>query len=184
MQTVRIAAPLHDTARLLVHDLDRSVHHHVLHVLFKERVSLQQLVDAVDTAALDAEIAVEFLLGLGFFGFRPVGVFDLGRRLADVGHDEVTLVVVVLRKERDTPVGELNAVVALVDGVVQLLVDQRHQAVVVPHVIVFCLLQQALVVLLAQELDQGTVLGRAAEYTQQFLGSTFVLFGVIPVALG
>ena len=49
MQAVRPAAAFHDTASLLVNDLNFVVYDHIVNVFFKERVCLQQLLDGVDT---------------------------------------------------------------------------------------------------------------------------------------
>ena len=40
VQAIRIASPVHNTAGLFVNNFDFLIHHHVFHVLFKERVGL------------------------------------------------------------------------------------------------------------------------------------------------
>ena len=48
MQTIRPAATLHDTARLLIYDLHLVVHHHIIHILLKKRISFQELINGMN----------------------------------------------------------------------------------------------------------------------------------------
>ena len=63
MQTVRIAASVENTSRLLVHDLHLVVHDHILHVLLEHGVGLQQLVHRVYALRLD-RVVVDHLVAL------------------------------------------------------------------------------------------------------------------------
>ena len=63
MQTVAPAAALHDTSCLLVDDLHLSVDDHVLVVLVKHTVGLQQLLEGMYTLRLHG-IVVEHLVFL------------------------------------------------------------------------------------------------------------------------
>ena len=67
VQTVRITASLKDTSRLLVNNLDLAVSHHILDILVKHGICLQQLIHGMHTLALDCEIGknpvfLDFLL--------------------------------------------------------------------------------------------------------------------------
>ena len=49
VQTIRPAAAFHNTARLLIYDLHLVVHHHIIHILLKKRISFQELINGMNT---------------------------------------------------------------------------------------------------------------------------------------
>ena len=53
VQTVRVATTIHKTTSLLIDDHHLIVHHHILVITLEESVSLKELIDRVDTLALD-----------------------------------------------------------------------------------------------------------------------------------
>ena len=70
MEPVGVAATLHDTSGLLVYNLDLIVVDHIFHILFKQGVCLQQLVDSVHTLRLDGIVLHEVVLALLTIGRR------------------------------------------------------------------------------------------------------------------
>ena len=67
VQPVRVSPSVHDTASLLIDDLDLVFYNHVLYVLFEKCIGLEQLVHRMNPFALDAKVAVELFLFFGFF---------------------------------------------------------------------------------------------------------------------
>ena len=53
VQTVAPTTTFHDTARLLIHNLHLTVDHHILVILIKHTVGLQQLLQGVYALTLD-----------------------------------------------------------------------------------------------------------------------------------
>ena len=167
VQSIAVAAPFEDTAGLLVHDLHLAVHHHVLHVVLVEGVSADQLVHRVDALALDREIAQQFILAFGLLLGARAALLDVGDAAAHVGHDEEGGVVHITADQVNPFLGELDAMLLLVDGEVQLGIHLRHVLALVLQVEVLRLLQVRAHAVLAEELDQGTVLRQCAVGTQQ-----------------
>ncbi len=64
MKSVAVATSLHDTSGLLIDNLDFIVVDYVFHILFKECVCLEELVDGVHTLGLYGVVVHEgiFLL--------------------------------------------------------------------------------------------------------------------------
>ncbi len=167
MQSVGVAATLHDTARLLVHNLDLVVVNHIFHILVEQCVGLQQLVDGMYALRLDGVVLQQrvFLLLL-LFGSQ-VFVLHLAELGGDVGQDEEVGVGGGACQDVDTLVGQLDAVVFLVDHEVQGLYGLRHLAVVVGHVLGLHLQHQVLDTVLAQIADQRAVLGQSLVDAEQ-----------------
>ena len=53
VQTVRVATAIHETTSLLIDDHHLIVYHHILIITLEEGVSLKELIDRVDTLALN-----------------------------------------------------------------------------------------------------------------------------------
>ena len=62
VQAIAPAATLHDTTCLLIHDLHLTVHDYILVVLIKHGVSLQELLQGVNTLALYAVVSQQLVL--------------------------------------------------------------------------------------------------------------------------
>ena len=94
VQTIAPAAAFHDTACLLVHDLDLAVHDNILVVLVEHGVSIEQLLQGVHTVALNGIVVehVVFLVNLLLLAQRCNG-FKLRQLCGDVGQHEQILVV-------------------------------------------------------------------------------------------
>ena len=63
VETVAVAATLHDTARLLIYNLHLSVlGHHIFHIALEHGVSLEKLVHSVNALSLDRVVLHESVL--------------------------------------------------------------------------------------------------------------------------
>ena len=136
VQAVRIAASLHDTTRLLVDNHHFVVDDHIFVVFLKQRVGFQQLVDGVDALALDRIVGEQFIfLCLPLLFVRDV--LQFGKLGGDVGQDEELWVVGLAGQQVDTFVGQLHAVVLLVDDEIEFVGGFVHVAHVFRHEIFF-----------------------------------------------
>ena len=57
VEAVRVATSIHDTTCLLIDDHDLTLHDDVLVILLEEGVGLEELIDGVDTFALDSVVS-------------------------------------------------------------------------------------------------------------------------------
>ena len=64
VQAIAPAATLHDTTSLLIYDLHLTVHDYILVVLIKHSVSLQELLQGVNTLALYAVVSQQLILDI------------------------------------------------------------------------------------------------------------------------
>ena len=96
MQPVGIAPALHDTAGLLVNNLDLVVDNHILHVLLEEGVGFKELMHRVQTFGLNSKIADEVLFAFHELLFTQSAFLQLGYAGAYIGQDEKLGVVVRL----------------------------------------------------------------------------------------
>ena len=89
VQTVRITASLKDTSRLLINNLDLAVSHHILDILVKHGICLQQLVHGVHTLALDCEIGKNTVfLDLLLLSCKLQVLLNLGHGSSDIRKHE------------------------------------------------------------------------------------------------
>ena len=179
VQSVGIAATVHDAAGLLVDDFNLALHDHVLDVFFKERVGLQELVHAVDALTFGAVLAHELVLAGSAFGHVVVGLldavqFDRNHRK----HEEVR--VGLLGQVPQAQVGEVHLVVLFFDREVQGLVDLFHLFALVLQVDALGLLQQRLHAVFRQKLDECLVFRHGAVRTQQLESG----FGLVAAGKG
>ena len=182
VQSVAPTAAFHDTARLLVHDLHLVVDDDVVDVLLKQGVGLQQLLHGVQTFRLLGEVTHQLGLAQHLLVVAEVGVFQVSDFGTHVGDDEERRVVVGLRQLLAALVGEDDGIQFLVDDEVELVVDDVHVLVTVLHIEALGLLHQALHAFLAEELDEGVVLGQATVGAEELVGTMFLLvFGGVGV---
>ena len=177
VQTVRITAAFHDTARLLVHDLHLVVHHHVFHIALEQGVSLQQLINRMDTVGLNRVIAHDFGLLGRLFLRRHRRLLHFGNLRTHIGQHVVFGVVGIGRQIIHPFIGKVDAVELLVNHEIKLAVNQGHVLALFLQIVVLGLLHQGLHARFAQELDQGVVLGKPAMGAEQQLAAFLFLFG-------
>ena len=179
METVAPAAALHDTAGLLVDDFDLTVlGDDVVDVFLEEGVGLEELVDGVDAVALDGEVAVDFLFFGGFFLGGEVLVLEFGDHAADVGELVEIAVLAEAGEEVHALVGEFDAALLLVDGEVEVVVDDVHVFVLLLHVEILGALEDGLDAGFGEELDERFVLRQTAVAAEEEFGGFLVGLGV------
>ena len=181
MEPVGIAAALHDTARLLVDDLHLPVDHDVLVVFLEEGVGLQQLVDRMHTLALDGVVREQRVLLRLTFSVAAGHVANLRKLGSNVRQDEELRILHVARQQVEAFVGKFDAVVLLVDHEIELVGHDVHVTHVVLHVELLGLEHACLDARLAEELDEGFVLGESLERTEEEQGA--FLLHLLVVAL-
>ena len=174
VQTVAPAAAFHDTARLLIDNLDLSVHHHVFFVDAEHRVSLEQCENRMYALALDGIVREEFVLAHHAFFVRQARVGFKGREFGGhVGEHEELVVVYLVGQPFVTLVRQVNGVEFLVHDEVERVGGFGHTAVVVLHIDGLGLEHTRLDTRFAEELDERIVLGQglvaAEEREETFL---------------
>ena len=81
MQAITPAASFHDTAGLFVHNLDLTIHNDVFLIEIEHGISLQQLLDGVNSLALDGIVRIELIFLLYALLIGKGGVALEGRHL-------------------------------------------------------------------------------------------------------
>jgi len=174
VQTVGIAASVHDTARLFVDDHDLVVHHNIFVVFLKQGVSLQQLVDCMYAFALDGIVGQQFVF-LGLLFFFVLDMFQFGKLGGDIRQYEECRVVGLAGQQVDTFICQFDTVILFVDHEVQLICSLVHVAHVFGHEVFFRLQHLGFYTLFTQEFDQRLVARISLERTVQ-LDRTFFHF--------
>ena len=175
MQTVGIAASIHDTARLFVNDHDLVVHHDIFVVFLEQSVSFQQLVDRMYAFALDGIVGQQFVF-LGLFFFFVLNMFKFGKLGSDIRQYEECRVVGLTCQQVDTFIGQFDTVILFVDYEVQFVCRFVHMTHVFRHEVFFRLQHLGFYALLAQEFDQRLVTRISLEGTVQLDRTFFYLF--------
>ena len=119
------------------------------------------------TLALDGVVREQRVLLCLTFSVAAGQVADLGKLGSDVGQDEELRILHVARQQVEAFVGKLDTVVLLVDHEIELVGHDVHVAHVVLHVELLGLEHARLDARLAEELDEGFVLGESLERTEE-----------------
>ena len=167
VQSIGVAAPLHDAASLLVDNLDLVVHDHVVHVLLEQGVRLEQLVHGVEAGGFDSLLAEQRLPLLLLHSIGILRGIDGHEGAGHIGHGEEVVVLHVGRQGRNALLGQFDLVLLLVDDEEELLIGFRHGALVVLQIVCLGLEHLLPDALLAQELDERLRLGQAAVGAEQ-----------------
>ncbi len=187
VETVGVATTFHDTARLLVDNLDFVFVDYVFDIALEESVSLEELCHSVHALRLYGIICHKLIFALLTLG--GVGdMFEFRKLRGDVGKHEKLRVLGIARKLVDTFVSELDRAVLFVDNEVERVGDNRHFARIVLQIVGFCLEESVLHALLAEEAYKRTVLGQtlicAEEEQCAFFAHGLVLRGQFFFCIG
>ena len=178
VQTIAPAAAFHNTACLLIHNLDLVVDDDVVNVLLEHSVGLEELDHSVHTLALQRIILHQgILLLLLLLGGEFSVLLDLGDLASNVRKHEEIRIGNGVGQQVVTLVGHIDRVLLLADHEIQLVGDDVHLTLVVLHIIVLSLLHQLLHTLLAEELDQRLVLRKSLVGTQEKHSTLVLLSG-------
>ena len=175
VQTVGVAASVHDTPRLFIDDHDLVVHHDIFVVFLEQGVSFQQLVNRMYAFALDGVVGQQFVF-LGLFLFFVLDMFQFGKLGSDIGQYEESRVVGLAGQQVDTFISQFDTVILFVDHEVQFVCRFVHVAHVFGHEVFFCLQHLGFYPLFAQEFDQRLVARISLEGAVQLDGTFFHLF--------
>ena len=175
VQAIGVAATIHDTTRLLVDDHDLVVHDDILVILLEEGIGLEELVHGVHALALDSVVGEEGFLALGELLGGETLVRQVSQEAGDVGEDEEGGVIRTARQEVNTLVGELDAIVLLVDDEVEFVGDEVHLTHVVGHVLFLDLEHTGLDTRFAEVLDERLALRHTLVGTEEEEEAFFLL---------
>ena len=167
VQPVGIAAALHDTAGLLVHDLDFVVNHHVFRVQLEHAIGAEQLVDGMHAFGLDSIVQHQFVLADVLFLIVESKSLDFGQLGSDVGKYEEMRILGVAGNVVNPLIGEFHRVVLFVDDEIHRIGGFGHQAVIVGHIDFLGLEQSGFGALFTEVFDERFVLGQCLMCSEQ-----------------
>ena len=114
VEAVAVTSSLHDTAGLLVDNLDFAIVDDIFVVFLEEGVCLEELGDGVDALRLDGVVGHRLILEL--LALRDVGyILQLRELGGNVGKHEELGILVAVGQHVETFVGQLHRAVFLVD---------------------------------------------------------------------
>ena len=155
MQAVRVAAALHNTAGLLINNLNLAIAvYNVLVILLKEGVGLKQLVNSVNTLRFYSVVCHKLIMACKFLFFCKVLVLKLCKLSAYVWKHKETWVAGICGDKVNTLVSKLYAVMLLLNHKEEVICNLRHTLVVLLHVDSLCLEHGSLNSRLAQIFDK------------------------------
>ena len=162
VQTIGVTTALHDTTRLFIHNLHFVVDDDIFHIAVKHGVSLQQLMNRVDTVGGDGIIVIDFLFTSQFLSGIEVFFLQIRNFSTHIRHDEHFRLVSILTDKVDTFVHNIDGVELFLNHKVKLIIDNVHVAVLILHIEGFRALQHLLHARLAQEFDKCLVFRQTA----------------------
>ena len=167
MESIREPAAIHDPPCLLVDNLYFVVHQNVIHVLFKQRIRLEQLIHRVHTRAFHTIIGHQLALHLELRFFVTWAVINGHQFRCQIRHREELVVIHVGRQVFNTALGQLHLVLLFVNDEVQLLICLRHLSFVVLKIDSLRLQQLLLHPFSTQKLDERLGFGQCAVSAKQ-----------------
>ena len=168
MQSVAPAAAFHDTACLLVYNLDLAVLDDVFVVDVEHGVCLEQLLQGVHALTLEGIVGVYLVLLLDTgLVVQCLVSLDLGHHACDIWQDEKGLVLDLRGEPFVTLIGQVDAVHLLVNNEIEGLYCLGHTTVVVLHVDVLGTEESCLDAWLGEVFDEGLVLRQCLETAEE-----------------
>ena len=159
VQSVAPTATFHNTTSLLVYNLNLAVNNHIFVVLVEHAVSLEQLLQSVNTLALNGVVTHQLVFLVQTLLICETCLSLESRKLCcNIGQYKQLVIIYLLSQPSSTLICKVARVHLLVNHEVQRLNALRHTAVVVLHIDVLCVLHTALDSLLREELDEWLVL--------------------------
>jgi hypothetical protein len=181
------------SSRLLIHNLHLSVHDNIFVVLIEHSVTLQELLQGVNTFALYTIVSqhLVFLVKTLLVG-KVCTCLEFTHFCCDIRQYEEFLVVYLLSQPVGSLIGKVGRIHFLVYYEVQWLSSLRHLTVVVCHVVLLGLQQTSLDTFLRKILDQWLVLRQCLVRTEEceeafikeFLILSFCTFVNLLLSLG
>ena len=178
VETVAPAASLHDTACLLINDLDLVVDDDIVNILLEHGVSLQELDHGMDPLTLEGIFLHQFVLGLLLLlRSQALILLDVGDLTAHVGKDEEIRIRDRIRQGVVTLIGHIYRVLLLADNEIKLVGHDVHLALIVLEVEVLRFLHEGLHTLLTKELNEWLILRQTLVSPEQEHSSLVHLAG-------
>ena len=142
VQTVRPAAALHDTARLLVHDLHLAAVDDVIHIFLEEGVGFEELIHRMNALRFDAVIGKDIVLTLlFFFGRQALHILEFRHFGTYVRQHEEIGVIGCTGEGINTLVGQLDGLILLINNEIEFVGSDVHILLVLLEIELFGLLQ-------------------------------------------
>ena len=157
VESVAPTASFHNTAGLLIHDLDFAVLDNVVDLLVEHCVSLKELSHSVHTLRLKCEVRKDLILLHLLLSCCERRLLNLCNRSSHVRKHKEVRIRQVTCDQVAALVGHIHRVLLLVDDEVELVSDDVHLALVVLDVVVLNLLEELLHTRLTEELDEWLI---------------------------
>ena len=137
VKPIAVPSSFHDPARLLVNNLDGTVHDHIFNILVKEGIGFQQLLYGMDPVCLGRIILQQGLFHGQSLICSSSGLFNFRNGKAEVGEHKEIGIITTFGDEMQSFIRQFYLVVFFVNVEVQLLVYLRHVFLLFCQVIVF-----------------------------------------------
>src|SRR3712207_3433779 len=161
MKTVAPASAFHDTAGLLVNNLDFAVHDNVFVVFIEHGVGFEQLLQSVNTLTLNAIEAKKFIFLIEIFLFVLILMsFKLRQLRGNIGQYKQVGIAGLLGQPSATLIGKVGRVELFVYHKIQRLYGFGHFTVVILHVEFFRLEHAGLDTFFRKVLDERLIFGQ------------------------
>ena len=157
MESVAPAASFHDTAGLLVDDLDLAVGDDIIDLPVEHRICLKELSHSVYALRLKGEVRIDLIFLHLLLLCRKRRLLHLRNSRSHVRKDEEVRVFEIACDKVASLVGHVHAVLLFAHYEIELVGDERHLAFVVLDVVVLHFLEELLHARLAEELDERLI---------------------------
>ncbi len=168
VETIAPTATLHDTACLLINNLDLAIDNDILVILVEHGVSLEQLLESMHALALQCIVGKHLVLLVQALLVGDTGLVLKRRHLrSDVGQYKELVIIDLGGEPCSSLIGKVGTVELLVYHKVERFDGLGHTAVVVLHIHLLGTLQTRLDAILREIFDKRLVLGESLERTEK-----------------
>ena len=168
VETIAPTATLHDTACLLINNLDLAIDNDILVILVEHGVSLEQLLESMHALTLQCIVGKQLVLLVQALLVGDTGLALKRRHLrSDVGQYKELVIIDLGGEPCSSLIGKVGTVELLVYHKIERLDGLGHTAVVVLHIHLLGTLQTRLDAILREIFDKRLVLGESLEGTEK-----------------
>ena len=186
VKSIAPTTAFHDTASLLINDLDLTIHNDIFVVLIKHCIGLEQLLQSVNTIALNA-ILIEQLIFLveAFLIGQVLLVLEVRKLRRYIGQHKQIRIIRLFGQPCSTLIRKICRIELFVHHKIQWLYSLWHLSIVIGHIKLFRFQHTRFYAVFRQEFNQRLVLGqcfvRAIKRQKTFLLQSlcFFLVGLI-----
>ena len=186
VKSIAPTTAFHDSASLLINDLDLTIHNDIFVVLIKHCIGLEQLLQSMNTIALNA-ILIEQLIFLveAFLIGQVLLVLEVRKLRRYIGQHKQIRIIRLFGQPCSTLIRKICRIELFVHHKIQWLYSLWHLSVVIGHIKLFRFQHTRFYAVFRQEFNQRLVLGqcfvRAIKRQKTFLLQSlcFFLVGLI-----